>query len=58
MKEIFLSRPTWIPDTFQKGIDSFYNLVKANELNPRTIGKSDFPNKSPLDEVISVSNPN
>ncbi len=52
MKYVFLSRPNWIPDSFKKGIDNFYNLIKSVELYPRTIGKTDFPNQSPLDEVI------
>jgi hypothetical protein len=54
MKEIFVSRPNWIPEKFEKGLNSFYNLLKANGLNPRTIGQSDYPNKSPLDEVIGL----
>lgn len=54
MKEIFVSRPNWIPKEFKIGINSFYNLLKANGLNPRTIGQTDFPSKSPLDEVISL----
>ncbi len=54
MKEIFVSRPNWIPEKFDKGLNSLYNLLKANGLNPRTIGQSDYPNKSPLDEVIRL----
>jgi hypothetical protein len=54
MKEVFLSRPNWIPNTFEKGINNFYNLLKSIELNPRTIGQSDFPNESPLNEVINL----
>lgn len=54
MKEIFVSRPNWIPKSFEIGINSFYNLLKANGLNPRTIGQTDFPSKCPLDEVISL----
>jgi hypothetical protein len=54
MKEIFVSRPNWIPETFENGLKSFYTLLKANGLNPRTIGQSDYPNKSPLDEVIGL----
>jgi len=54
MKEVFLSRPNWIPSEFEKGIDNFYNLLKSIELNPRTIGQSDFPNESPLNEVINL----
>lgn len=54
MKEVFLSRPNWIPKSFEKGIENFYNFLKSGELNPRTIGQSDFPNESPLDEVINL----
>jgi hypothetical protein len=54
MKEVFLSRPNWIPKEFEKGIENFYNLLKSINLNPRTIGQSDFPNESPLNEVISL----
>lgn len=54
MKEVFVSRPNWIPEKFEDGLNGFYNLLKANGLNPRTIGQSDYPNKSPLDEVIGL----
>jgi hypothetical protein len=54
MKNIFVSRPNWIPSEFDKGLESFYNLLKAHELKPRTIGQTDFPSKSPLDEVIDL----
>lgn len=54
MKEVFVSRPNWVPSEFDHGIKSFYALLKANGLNPRTIGQTDFPSKSPLDEVISL----
>jgi hypothetical protein len=54
MKEVFISRPNWVPEPFEKGLENFYNLLKAHELNPRTIGRSDYPNKSPLDEVIGL----
>lgn len=54
MKEVFLSRPNWIAKSFEKGIDNFYNLLNSIEINPRTIGKTDFPNLSPLDEVINL----
>lgn len=54
MKEIFISRPNWIPVEFERGIESFYNFLKSSELNPRTIGQSDIPNESPLSEVINL----
>lgn len=54
MKEVFVSRPNWVPEPFEKGLDNFYNLLRANELNPRTVGRSDYPSKSPLDEVVGL----
>ena len=53
-KEVFISRPNWIPNAFEIGIQNFYNVLNSLELNPRTIGQSDFPNESPLDEVINL----
>jgi hypothetical protein len=54
MKDIFLSRPNWVPKICENGLNNFYNLLKVNDLNPRTIGQSDYPNKSPLEEVIDL----
>jgi hypothetical protein len=54
MKDIFLSRPTWIEQSYQKGLDGFISLLKAHSLQPRTIGANDYPIKSPLDEVINL----
>ena len=52
MKDIFLSRPNWISPKYERGLYNFYKLLKSNDVNPRTIGQSDYPNKSPLEEVI------
>lgn len=54
MKDIFLSRPNWVSNSYSKGLDNFLNLLSSHELNPRTIGTTDFPNKSPMDEVIEL----
>ncbi len=54
MIDIFLSRPTWVGDNFKKGVDNFLRFLKSHELNPRTLGSSDYPSDSPLDEVISL----
>jgi hypothetical protein len=54
MKEVFISRPNWVPEPFEEGLTNFYNLLKAHELNPRTIGRSDYPSKNPLDEVMGL----
>lgn len=54
MIEIFLSRPNWIPSEFEEGVNNFYSLLKSMNLSPRTIGQSDYPNESPLNEVLSL----
>lgn len=54
MIDVFLSRPTWVPREFEEGLEGFLNLMKNLELNPRSLGTTDYPNKSPLDEVINL----
>lgn len=54
MRDIFLSSPTWIEHRYEKGLNGFLSLLQAHNLRPRTIGVTDFPNKSPLDEVITL----
>jgi hypothetical protein len=54
MKDIFLSRPNWVSPVYTKGLEYFLNLLDSHELRPRTIGTTDFPNKSPMDEVIEL----
>ncbi len=54
MKNVFISRPNWISSEYTNGLDSFYAFLKTHDLNPRTIGKSDFPIASPLDAVINL----
>ncbi|MCX5693875.1 MAG: hypothetical protein NT014_01880 [Candidatus Omnitrophica bacterium] len=54
MTNVFLSRPNWVDPTFRKGLEGFILLLRTLELDPRTIGSTDYPNKSPLDEVIRL----
>ncbi len=54
MKNAFLSRPNWLPDEYKQGIESLCDLLKSYEINPRTIGRTDFPSKSPMDGVIDL----
>jgi len=54
MKNIFVSRPTWVDPKFQKGLDGFLRVLTGLELQPRTIGTTDYPSKAPLDEVIKL----
>ncbi|OIQ97470.1 hypothetical protein GALL_204800 [mine drainage metagenome] len=56
MKNIFLSRPNWIHPDYEEGLKNFLNLIKSHDLNPRTIGTTDFPSKSPMDGVIDLMN--
>ncbi|XOQ45170.1 MAG: Nucleoside 2-deoxyribosyltransferase [Clostridium sp.] len=54
MKNIFLSRPNWLDKRYEKGLDGFIRLLQTHNLTPRTIGTTDFPNQSPMDEVIDL----
>jgi len=52
--EVFLSRPTWVADEFSEGLRTFETQLSNLDLAPRTLGVSDYPSKSPLDEVIEL----
>lgn len=52
--DIFLSRPTHVGSTFDAGLQGFLRILKGLGLSPRTVGTTDIPNKSPLDEVIGI----
>jgi len=54
MTDIFLSRPTWVDQSFSEGLESFIAQLRAHDLNPRTLGSSDYPTECPLDEVIDM----
>jgi len=54
MIDIFLSRPTWVSPDHKSGLDNFLGLLATMELNPRTLGTTDYPSKCPLDEVIEL----
>ncbi len=54
MINIFLSRPNWIDQSFIKGLEGFLLVLNNLEMKPRTIGATDYPNRSPLDEVIKL----
>ena len=51
---VFVSRPTWVPQEYKSGLDTFLSRLKDLSLNPRTLGSTDYPTKSPLDEVIRL----
>lgn len=54
MKSIFLSRPTFISKEYEQGMDNFLTLLRASDIEPRTIGTTDFNFKSPMDGVIEL----
>jgi len=56
MKDIFISRPNWVAAEFKQGLDRFIAILRTYDLNPRTLGDSDYPTDSPLDEVIAIMN--
>lgn len=54
MKPIFLSRPTWVRDEHRQGLANFTRMLESRGLEPRTIGITDQPSMSPMDEVIEL----
>ena len=54
MKEIFVSRPTWVPDEYRRGLDGFLDFLKTQQISPRTLGATEYPSDCPLDEVIEI----
>lgn len=54
MIDVFVSRPTWISTELQDGLDSFYNLLKTLEFNPRSLGTADYTPSAPLDAIIQI----
>ncbi len=51
---IFISRPNWFEEKYKVGFDKFNSFLLNNNIIPRTLGISDYPNQSPLDEVIRI----
>lgn len=54
MIDVFVSRPTWVPAEFSKGLDGFLGFLVSLGFQPRTLGSTDYPAKAPLDEVIRL----
>ncbi len=54
MIDIFISRPTWIAEEFKEGLTGFLSFLDTHDIKPRTLGCTDYPTESPLDEVITV----
>jgi len=54
LKNIFISRPTTIDKKFHKGLDNALNFLEQNDFKTRTLGSSDYPSESPLNEVLRI----
>lgn len=54
MNDVFLSRPTWVDPKYEPGLDGFIRYLEIQNFTPRTIGTTDYPTNSPLDEVIEL----
>jgi len=51
---IFLSRPTWIPDSMRAGIDNLYDALTKCGLTPQTVGTNLPAIECPMNEVIAL----
>jgi hypothetical protein len=51
---VFVSRPTWVESNFEEGLNGFLRVLVTLGLRPRTLGKTDYPRRAPLDEVIAL----
>lgn len=54
MKQIFVSQPNCVSPDERSGVKKFMRLLKAHDLNPRSIGVTDMASLSPLEEVIQL----
>lgn len=52
--DIFLSRPTWVHESFEPGLKTLKTQLGTLGVLPRTLGVSDYASKAPLDEVIDL----
>lgn len=54
MRPIFVSQPTWVAPEYRSGLENFKNLLRICGLEPRSIGVTDRPSQSPLEEVMRL----
>jgi len=54
MKRVFLSRPTWIEPKYQDGLDGFLKILEVHDIDPRTVGTTDYSTKAPMEDVIEL----
>jgi predicted DNA-binding transcriptional regulator YafY len=43
MKYIFISKPTGIPVEFDAGFQGFLTLLNSYDLQPQTLGETEYP---------------
>lgn len=54
MIDVFISRPTCVAEDFQSGLTGFLSFLDTHDIKSRTLGSTDYPTESPLDEVIKI----
>ena len=54
MIEVFLSRPTWIPESFRAGLDALLIRLGESGIVARTLGVNEVAGPKPLDDVIRL----
>lgn len=54
MIDVFVSRPTITAPAFTVGLQGFLTYLASHGFRPRTLGATDYPSASPLDEVIRL----
>ena len=52
---VFVSRPTALNAEQQRSLDFVCTELEAQQLEPRTLGQSDYPSEFPLREVLSIA---
>lgn len=52
--KVFLSRPTLIPEQFERGFKQFEKYVKKQGMKLHTVGIEEYPLENPLDAVINL----
>jgi hypothetical protein len=52
--DIFLSKPTWLDDSFRPGLSNFEELLRSLGFRPRSLGATDFGTRNPLRDVIAL----
>jgi len=54
VRPVFVSQPTWVPPEQRSCLDKFKKLLEFRDLEPRSVGVTDFPSQLPLVEVIQL----